>query len=134
MVKPNSDSAPAQNTQKRTIAILIILAGIILVVFFGLRTFRTIMRIRLMEMRPLSTDVESIRGWMTIPFISDNYRVPVEELVKACDLPAAPKKHENLNQINRKIAPGETGVLLECIKDAVREFQLSHPTPPARQN
>ncbi|MHC1781493.1 MAG: hypothetical protein AB9891_01805 [Anaerolineaceae bacterium] len=134
MNKPNPASAPAQNTQKRTIVILIILAGVILVVFFGLRTFRTIMRIRHMEMRPLSTDVELIRGWMTIPYISENYRVPPEMLVEACDLPPAPKKHENLDQINRKIAPGEPGTLVECIKGAVSNFQQSHPTLPAKSN
>jgi hypothetical protein len=134
MDRQDSESAPTQKSQKRSLVVLIILAGVILVVFFGLRTFRTIMRIRHMEMRPLSTDVELIRGWMTIPFISDNYRVPVEVLVQACDLPPAPKKHENLDQINRKIAPDKPGALVECIKDAVGSFQQLHPTPPARKN
>lgn len=123
-----------QTSKKRAIVVILIIAGIVLVGLFGFRTFRSILRIRHLGMRPLSTDVELIRGWMTIPYISDTYRVPVKVLVEACDLPPAPKKHENLSQINRSIAPDKPGYLVECIKDAVSSFQESHPTPPPGSN
>jgi hypothetical protein len=124
--------APTINKRKKTIIILVIIAGIALVGFFGFRTFRSIMRLRQMERMPLSTDVELIRGWMTLPYISDAYRVPPKVLIEACKLPPPVKDHESLSQINRTIAPNDPGSTVECIKKAVSAFQKSHPTPPAK--
>jgi hypothetical protein len=126
-----TQTQPNQTSKKRTIVIILIIAGIVLVGLFGFRTFRSIMRIRQSGMRPLSTDVELIRGWMTIPYISDTYRIPVKVLVEKCSLPPSPTKHDNLSQINRNIAPDKPGQVVQCIKDAVGSFQESHPTPPA---
>lgn len=119
-----------QSNRKRLVVVILIAAGLLLVIFFGMRTIRGFARLRQMDRRPLSTDVELIRGWMTVPYVSNNYRVPVEYLAKTCNLPP-PEKHENLADINKKIAPDKKGLVVDCIKDAITTFQKTHPTPPA---
>ena len=37
---------------------------------------------------PTGTNVEEIKGWMTLGDIAKAYNVPIEEIIKAFDLPA----------------------------------------------
>jgi hypothetical protein len=39
------------------------------------------------KVTPSGTDVAEIKGWMTLNDISTAYKVPVEEIIKAFDLP-----------------------------------------------
>jgi len=59
---------------------LLIVAGIALIGFFGMRAMRTYMRIHQSGLSHNATNVEDIRGWMTLPYIAHAYNVPEDAL------------------------------------------------------
>ncbi|MEW5958535.1 MAG: hypothetical protein AB1801_12465 [Chloroflexota bacterium] len=67
--------APASRRGRILITGLIVL-GLALVLFFGLRAARSFMRIHPPGLKPGVIEVEAMRGWMTIPYIAKAYRVP----------------------------------------------------------
>ena len=121
------------NPQQRSLVAGLILVGLLIVSFFGWRTVRAFRQVR--EHRPppfnhepAETDVELIRDWMTIHFISKTYRVPPEVLFDALEIPPHGNQEKSLEQLNEEYYPEAEGVVLEKIKATVR---ASIPVPSA---
>ncbi|HEX2995409.1 MAG TPA: hypothetical protein VHP14_11320 [Anaerolineales bacterium] len=128
------------NPKQRAFVISLILIGLAIVGFFGLRTARAFREFRGHRPGPpppfaqqqVETDVSLIRDWMTIPFVAKMYRVPAHILFKAVDIPEHGNKEKNLKQLNDEYYPEAEGVVLEKIKAAILENQPpSTPTLPA---
>ncbi len=75
MAQANKTAAAPSRWEKRLTSGLIVL-GLILVLFFGFRAVRSFLRIQFTSLEPGVTDVELIRGWMTIPYLATSYNVP----------------------------------------------------------
>ena len=117
--------------RQRTLILVLLLVGILFVVFFGLRFLHALREFR--GHRPphfpppgataAETDVELIRDWMTIPYISMTYGLPPDLLYKTLNI--APKKNEqkSLKQLNDEYFPGSPGIVLEKVKAATRANQ-----------
>lgn len=112
--------------------------GVLLILFFGMRTFRSFKKFDRHRPPPfteeLQTDVEAIEDWMTIPFISHNYGVPPEILFDALDI--EPKDSGNfkksLRELNEEYYPETDGFVLETVKATVLvNLPPLQPTPPA---
>ncbi len=76
--------------RQRILIIVLIALGILFTAFFGWRAFHALNRINGRRPAPpghVETDVESMRGWMTIPFIAHTYGLPDEALFKALEIP-----------------------------------------------
>jgi len=125
---------------QRTLTIGLIIIGILVVVFFGLRTFHAFRQFRghrpppfaPAQAQPAQTDVELIRDWMTIPFIQHTYHIPPEVLFKELGIPPKGNEEKSLAQLNKKYFPNEDGIVLEKVKAAVRANQPPPtPTPPS---
>ena len=119
-----------QKKQKILITTLIVL-GILLVIFFGLRAFRPFKELRGHRPPPgeIETDVTLIRDWMTIPYIAQRYFVPGEKLYKAVKIPPPGNKDKSLLQLNNEHYPDQPGYVLETIKADILAHQS--PTPSA---
>ena len=113
------------NPKQRNLVTGLIIIGLIIVVFFGLRTARAFRQFhghpppRPFETRPAETDVNLIRDWMTIPFIGKMYQVPPPLLFEALDIPEKGNHDKSLRQLNEKYYPEAGGLLLEKVKAAV---------------
>jgi len=116
--------------QKILIASLIML-GVLLVGFFGLRAFRPFKQLRGHHPPPggIETDVTLIRDWMTIPYIAQRYYVPGDKLFEAIKIPPPGNKDKSLLQLNNEYYPNQPGYVLETIKADMLAHQP--PTPPA---
>jgi hypothetical protein len=116
--------------QKILITILVVL-GILLVIFFGLRAFRPFRELHGHRPPPgqVETDVTLIRAWMTIPYIAQRYYVPGEKLFEAVKIPPPGNKYKSLLQLNNEYYPDQPGFVLETIKADILAHQP--PTPPA---
>ena len=109
----------------------LILFGIAIVSFFGLRTlfaFRNFSGHRPPPLPPadsgqIETDADLIRDWMTLPYISRTYRVPEKLLFDALDVPARGNEEKSLAQLNEEYSPQAPGIVLEVVKGAVRAHQ-----------
>jgi hypothetical protein len=127
------------NPRQRNFVVGLIIIGLMIIGFFGLRTARAFRQFHghrppPFEGQHIETDVSLIRDWMTIPFISRMYRVPPPILFDALKIPEEGNKGKSLKQLNDKYYPQEGGVVLEKIKAAVsanepQQIQHSPGTP-----
>jgi hypothetical protein len=85
-MKPLPPKASQRGRVRRWLALVALLVGIALVVGFGWRAWKQIQfnqRVSRGEVQ-----VETLRGWMTLPYIERVYGVPQVELRQALGLPA----------------------------------------------
>ncbi len=72
---------------------------------------------------------ETIRPWMTIPYIAHSYRVPVNVLDQALGLPSTPQDRRPILQIARQQhEPVENLILL--LQAAITQYRLTATPPP----
>ena len=95
--------------------------GLIIAIFFGLRTARAFRQFHghpppPFASQPAETDVNLIRDWMTVPFISRMYHVPPRVLFEALEIPPDGNQEKSLKQLNEEYYPQAHGIILEKIK------------------
>ena len=124
-------------SRQRTLVLGLILLGVVFVGFFGLRFFRAFREFRghrpppfpPADAQPAETDVELIRDWMTVGFVSHTYRTPPNLLYKALDIPPRGNEDKSLQQLNDEFFPNQPGYVLETVKAAILANQ---PIPTAQ--
>jgi hypothetical protein len=130
----------------RTLTFVLIFIGGLIVGFFGMRTLHAFREFGGHRPSPppseaegIETDVELIREWMTIPFISKMYHVPPNVLFEALGIPANKNREKSLKRLNREYFPQAEGIVVEKIKAAVLANQPQQiqgnpeiPTIPVR--
>jgi hypothetical protein len=127
--------------KQRAVIVALIGLGLIIVGFFGLRTARAFREFHghrpppPFSTQPVETDVDLIRDWMTVPFISKMYRVPKDILFEALEIPEHGNEEKSLKQLNEQYFPQAKDIVMEKVKAALRaaipEAPLLTPIPPA---
>ena len=113
------------NPRQRNFVVGLIIIGLMIIVFFGLRTVRAFRQFQdhrpppPFATRPVETDVNLIRDWMTIPFIANMYHVRPHSLFEALALTEQGNHEKSLKQLNEEYFPEAEGLVLEKIKSAV---------------
>lgn len=113
----------------RILLIGLVVLGLFLTLFFGVRAVRSYLRIWQTGLQPGVTDVEAIRGWMTIPYIARAYGVPEEVIFERLDIPPENNRARSLAELNRQYAPGQRGLVLKTAKQAVKAYLDEHAAP-----
>lgn len=117
------------NPRQRNFVVGLIIIGLMIIAFFGLRTIHAFRQFHGHRPPPpfatehVETDVSLIRDWMTIPYISRMYHVPPPVLFEALKIPEQGNKEKNLKQLNEEYYPQDHGVVLEKIKAAISADQ-----------
>lgn len=132
------------NPRQRNFVVGLIIIGLLIIGFFGLRTARAFRQFHGHRPHPpfegahVETDVSLIRNWMTIPFIARMYHVPPPVLFEALKIPEQGNKDKSLQKLNEEYYPQDTGFVLETIKTTVAAnlpqqvpSSPSSPTAPA---
>ena len=117
-------------TKQRALVLGLIILGIVIVGFFGLRTVRAFRQFHGHRPPPrgrVETDVSKIQDWMTIPFISRMYLVPDQLLFNAVGIPEQGNRGKSLKDLNEKYYPNQQGIVAEKIKATI---QTRQPPPP----
>lgn len=127
-------------TRKRIFTFVLIVAGILITLFFGLRAFHAFKKINGHRPPPpdqIETDVELIREWMTVPFIARMYYVPDKVIFEALEISPKDNHDKSLKEINNKYFPETEGLVLQIVKTAILEWQAKStidvpltPVPP----
>jgi hypothetical protein len=123
------------NPRQRNFVVGLIIIGLMVIVFFGLRAVHAFRQFQdhrpppPFATRPVETDVNLIRNWMTIPFVAKMYDVRPHLLFETLDIPEQGNHEKSLQQLNAEYFPEAEGLLLEKIKAAVRAA-LSAKIPP----
>src|SRR5215207_10837815 len=115
--------------QRNFVVGLIIILGLMFIIFFGLRTARAFRQFHGHRPPPpfatehAETDVSLIRDWMTIPFISKMFRIPLPVLFEALGIPEHGNQEKSLKQLNEEYYPEAEGLVLEKVKAAALASQ-----------
>jgi len=125
----------ATNPRQRNFVIGLIIIGLMIIIFFGLRTARAFRQFNghrpppPFVTKPVETDVNLIRDWMTVPFISRMYRIPPPVLFEALEIREHGNQEKSLKQLNEEYYPEVEGIVLEKVKAAALAALASQPQP-----
>jgi hypothetical protein len=123
------------NPRQRNFVVGLVIIGLMIITFFGLRTVRAFRQFHghrpplPFATRPMETDVNLIRDWMTIPFIANMYHVRQHILFEALDISEQGNREKSLKQLNDEYFPEVEGIVLEKIKTAVLAALADQPRP-----
>ncbi|MEI7845853.1 MAG: hypothetical protein WCK35_08625 [Chloroflexota bacterium] len=106
----------------RWVGILVIL-GVVVTAFYGFRTIRSFAQVQLTGLKPGTTDVNAIRGWMTIPYLAKMYCVSPDYLYKQINVPSTDNDKKSLADLNKEYFSKQSGAILPKIQDAIRSAQ-----------
>jgi hypothetical protein len=84
------------------LTIVLVIVGLGLTGFFGTRAYRAYSRLQPAGLSASTTDVEAIRGWMTLPYIARAYGVPEDALFAALGIPKAGNQQLSVRQLVAK--------------------------------
>lgn len=118
------------NPRQKALFIALIILGVLFTAFFGMRAAHALKKFDGHRPPPrgeVETDVELIRDWMTIPFISHTYHIPEKVLFDALGIFPISNHEKSLKDINQNYFPDKDGYVLKLVKATV----LSHQPPPA---
>ena len=125
--------SPNATPKQRALVIGLILLGILFTAFFGMRALHAFKKFNGHRPPPpgkVETDVELIRDWMTIPFISRMYRVPEKNLFEAIGVSPFPNHDKSLKDINQDYYPNADGYVLDTVKATILALHASRPPTP----
>ena len=123
-------------SRHHTLVTILIVIGSLIVGFFGWRTLHAFREFRGHHPPPpfapdaaqIETDVELIRDWMTISYVSRTYNVPSKILFDALGVPSRGNKEKSLAQLNENYSPQTPGIIVEVVKATI--LANKPPIPP----
>jgi len=124
----------SMNTRQRNFVVGLIVIGLMIVGFFGLRTVRAFRQFHGHRPPPpfsgekAETNVDLIRDWMTLQYISITYRLPPELLYETLKIPPKGNERKSLKELNDEYYPQAPGTVLELVKATIL---ASQPPPTA---
>ena len=125
---------PPRPVWQKILIVILIVIGLLITLRFGMRAVRSFAILRHHRFPPPSqTDVELIRGWMTIPYIAQVYVVPDDILWRSLGLPPMEPdqaRRISLFRLNQQFFPGQPEEVLKRVKQAILDFQAHQPPPP----
>ena len=102
--------------------------GFVLTMLFGFRLMRSFGRVRTFRHQPGVINVDGIRPWMTVPFLSRAFNIPKDYLYQQVKVPASGSDQKSLGELNREYFPGQPEVVLQAIKEGILLYQQT-PLP-----
>jgi len=121
---------PSNATRKqRALVIGLIVVGIVFTAFFGMRVLHAFRKFNGHRPPPpgkVETDVELIRDWMTVPFVSRMYHVPDEVIFEALEISPKNNRDKSLTDLNQEYYPDADGFVVDLVKTTI----LAHQPPP----
>ncbi len=106
---------------------LILGIGVICLVIAGIVGFRYFRQLRHRPFpRPTETNVELIQGWMTLPYVSRTYHVPLPYLYETISVDNENLQKTNLDTIAKQkgMSPAE---MISLVKDGITKWQQTKP-------
>ena len=127
----------SMNPRQRNFVVGLIVIGLMIIVFFGLRTVRAFRQFHGHRPPPpfsgekVETDIDLIRDWMTLSYISITYHLSPELLYETLKIPPEGNERKSLKELNDEYYPEAPGLVLNLVKTAVRAHQPAlNAVPP----
>jgi hypothetical protein len=117
---------------RKVILVILLILGLILAGFFAARAFHGFQRVRAMKFGGGETNVELIRGWMTVNYITKMYHVPPDVVLSPLNLSEAGNGNRSISSLIRSTGTTDPDGMLDKVKASINDFQQKDmiPTPP----
>jgi hypothetical protein len=121
----------------RTLAILLIVAGAVIISLYGLRSVRAYREFQYIRAEGLdrgTARIEAIRSWMTVRYIAVAYAVPEEFIFAQLEIPYNRRNnHATLGELNDEygmgLSPNGTyPQIIDRVAQAIRDYR-ANPVP-----
>jgi hypothetical protein len=121
-------------TKIQALAIVLIIIGLGLVIYFGMRSIRSFRQLQYIEEQALFTATASpdaIRPWMTVRFVATAYAVPQEYLFAELEIPYDQRNNnDTLYHLNQEFqlgrsANGEYPAIIDRVREAIGQYQAN---------
>jgi hypothetical protein len=89
-------------SRRLILTIALVMVGAALVALFGLRAYHAYDRFQQSALTAGTTDIEAIRGWMTLPYMARAYGVPEDALFAALDIPKSGNERLSVKRLVTK--------------------------------
>ena len=122
-------------TKQRIFTIGLIILGVTIVAYFGMKTVQSFKRLHghgPFGKPPAANqiDAELVRDWMTVPYIANTYGVPPEAIFKNLEIPAWKENgRKSLKQLNDEFYADSPNIVLVQVKIAIKAFQKQERPP-----
>jgi hypothetical protein len=119
--------------KQRALVIGLILLGTLFTIFFGMRALHTFKKFNGHRPPPpgeIETDVELIRDWMTISFISRTYYVPEKIIFDALNISPLGNHNKSLKDLNQDYYADKEGYVLDLVKATILAHHAKRPPIP----
>jgi hypothetical protein len=123
--------------QWRTLAILLIIIGLVIISLYGLRSIRSYREFQYIRAEGLdrgAARLDAIRSWMTVRYVGVAYAVPEEYIFAQLEIPYNRRNsHETLGALNDeyemgKSPRGEYPEIIDRVIQAIRDYR-ANPVP-----
>jgi hypothetical protein len=124
-------------SKTQILAIVMVVLGLGLVIFFGLRSFRSFKQLQYIQESGFdegTAELDAIRPWMTLKFVAVAYAVPQEFLFAELGIPFDRRNsNEALGELNKEFDFGkppdkETMIIIDKVRAAIEEYR-ENPVP-----
>jgi membrane protein DedA with SNARE-associated domain len=111
----------------RIVLLVTLTAALALTALFGLRSFRTLLLLQSAQQTGLA-ETSALRGWMTLRYVADTYRIDDDALIEALRLPPDLDRRTTLRSLaeQRGVAPFD---YVRSVQAAVAAVAARRPTP-----
>jgi hypothetical protein len=115
---------------ERWLVPLLIAAGMLLAIIFGVRAAHAFTNMRHAGFHPRVVTVDGIQDWMTVPGLARMFNVPPDYIYQQIGVPVQGSQHSSLSALNSRYFPGQPGLVLNRVKQAVRQYQTQNIPRP----
>ena len=123
--------------QWRTLAILLIVVGLVIISLYGLRSLRSYREFQYIRAEGLdrgTARIDAIRSWMTVRYVGVAYAVPEEYIFAQLEIPYNRRNsHATLGELNDeyemgKSPNGEYPQIIDRVAQAISDYR-ANPVP-----
>jgi len=134
-IPPKENKNKLFSGKTRSILLVLVILGVILAFFFAARAFHGFQRVRAFKRGGGETNVELIRGWMTVDYITKMYHVPPDVVLSPLNLPVQGNEKRSLESLIRGLHSDNPKDLMEKVKKNIDDFQQKdmQPAPDNKQ-
>lgn len=131
-MKQLKDSIVKRLLTRRTLAVLLIVIGVVVTTIYGIRSVRSYRQLQYIQAQGLddgTASVEAIQPWMTIRYIGVAYAVPEEYIYAELDIPFERRNRDHtLGQLNQEYrlgrpVEGETPAIIQRVQAAILAYR-----------
>jgi hypothetical protein len=112
---------------------LLVVAGLLLVLLFGVRSVRSYLHLQQIAQASRGGDMILVRGWMTVPYLATAYGVPARPLFEVLGIEPGDGRAKTLRELAADAALDDRAQVVEVLHRAIAAQRAGRPADGGRE-